>query len=248
MTSLTLPLLSARGFTLAAFTLCVATSACSSAPDYPEQDLAGDIPRHYQAPFVSDAPLIDGSLDDLAWRKAKWTANFVAIGGSKTSRPRHQSRAKMLWNREYLYIGVWMVEPSLKSESLSTLSADGLMLFVSGDGKSGAYHLILTEPGGSASTSTFNMDTGRAPLREIVGMQHGVALSGTLNDASDGDQGWWAEFALPWSSLTSSAQASVPHAGAEWRVNFVREEQAWSPYFEHELHDAELWGKVELVR
>jgi len=249
MTTTPLQPVSFPGFALTCGLLLLASAtACSSGPDYPEYDLSGDIPRRYQAPYSQDSPVIDGSMDDVAWREASWTANFIKINGSRFSLPRHQSRAKMMWDEQYLYVGVWMVEPALKSMPISTLGFDGLMLFVSGDVESGAYHLISIEPGGRVSNSAFNAGEEASPISGITGMQHGVALSGTLNVAGDGDKGWWAEFAITWSSLTSDNQATIQKAGAEWRINLVREEQAWSPYFNHELHDSELWGKVELVR
>lgn len=248
MTTPTPLLLSSRILKFSGCALLATTTACSSAPDYPEYDLAGDIPRHYQAHYVSDGPVIDGDLSDLAWRKADWTANFIQLGGATVSRPRLQSRAKMLWDREYLYLGVWMVDSALKSQPLASLSFDGLSVYVTADAESGAHHLIMMEPGGQIADHTVHGDSEGSQLEPLMGMQHGVTLSGTLDQPGDSDKGWWAEIALPWKSLTSEEQASVQRAGAQWRVNLVREEQAWSPYFAHELNDAELWGKVELVR
>jgi hypothetical protein len=239
---------SARLLKLCGAAALVATASCSSGPDYPEYDLAGDIPRHYQAHYVSDGPVIDGDLSDIAWRKADWTANFIQLGGATDSRPRFQSRAKMLWDREYLYLGVWMVDPTVKSQPISSVSFNGLSLFVTADAESGAYHLIKVEPGGQIDQRAIRGNPEASRLKPLAGMQHGVTVSGTLDQAGDSDKGWWAEFALPWNSLTSEDRASVQRVGAQWRVNFVRAEQAWSPYFAHELHDPELWGKVELVR
>jgi hypothetical protein len=187
-------------------------------------------------------------MDDLAWRNADWTANFIDIGGSTISRPRHQSRAKMMWDREYLYIGVWMVEPNLESKPISSLGFDGLMVFVCHDTSPLAYRMISTEPSGRHASSAYNNDPGSEPLGVLNGLKHAVALSGTLDQKGDADKGWWAEFALPWRELTTMQQRSIPQAGAVWRVNLAREEQSWSPYFSRELHDAEMWGRVTLTR
>lgn len=248
MIHISLPLLSSRGFLAATGALWALTTACSSGPDYPVYDLAGDIPRHYQANFVYDGPQIDGKMDDLAWRKADWTANFIDIGGSTISRPRLQSRAKMLWDRDYLYIGVWMVEPDLQSKPISSLGFDGLLLFACNDATPETYHAISSEPGGRHISNVYNNNPDGEPLEILNGVRHAVALSGTLNQKGDSDKGWWAEFALPWSELTTSSQATIQQEGAIWRINLVRQEQAWSPYFEHDLHDPELWGKVTLAR
>jgi hypothetical protein len=244
-----LSMLSPRGLGAASCGLLVLTTACSSGPDHPIYDTAGDIPRLYQASYVSDAPIIDGKMDDLAWRKTDWTANFIDMGGSTISRPRHQSRAKLLWDREYLYIGVWMVEPNLETKPISSLGFDGLLVFACHDDSPETYQVITAEPGGRHSISVHNNNPEGEPLEILNGLKHAVALSGTLNQHGDADKGWWAEFALPWRELTTSEQASVPQAGAIWRVNLVRDdEQSWSPYFTHDIHDPAMWGRVTLKR
>ena len=234
--------------TLAVLSAAPILGSCSSAPDHPVLDLAGDIPRHYSAKFAHEAPTIDGSLDDIVWRDAPWTANFVAVEGSATSRPRYQSRAKMLWNRQYLFLGIWMIEPNLKSIPVSSLGYDGLLTFVTRDAELGNYRTISLEPGSLLLDSHFvsgdsYMVSGNPSM--IVGK---VSLSGTLDTPGDADRGWWAEIAIPWSSLKSPEMATIPAAGNTVRVNFYRKGWAWSPYFQHNLNDTALWGKVELTR
>ena len=233
---------------LAALSAAPFLGSCSSAPDHPVLDLAGDIPRQYAAKFTHEAPTIDGSLDDIAWRDAPWTANFVAVEGSATSRPRYQSRAKMLWNRQYLFLGIWMIEPNLESVPVSSLGFDGLLTFVTRDAESGNYRTISLEPGSLLLDSQYVSGdsykvSGNPSM--IVGK---VSLSGSLNTPGDADRGWWAETAIPWSSLKLPETATIPTAGDTVRVNFYRKGWAWSPYFQHDLYDTALWGKVELTR
>lgn len=230
----------------AACTLLSAFASCSSAPDHPTLDLAGDIPRAYSAKFTHDAPQIDGSLDDRAWRDAAWTANFVAMEGSATSRPRYQSRAKMLWNRQYLFLGVWMVEPNLESVPVSSLGFDGLLTFVTRNAEQGDYIQISLEPGNLLLDSKF-VTGDTAKLKSPIPIQGQVALSGTLNTPGDADRGWWVEIAIPWANLAGFEQATIPSAGETVRVNYYRKGWSWSPYYQHDLHDAELWGKVKLT-
>ena len=73
-------------------------------------------PRHlvcYRAP----APLvIDGRLDEAAWRAAPWSDPFVDIEGAAKPAPRLRTRVKMLWDSEYLYFAADMEEPHLWGE------------------------------------------------------------------------------------------------------------------------------------
>jgi hypothetical protein len=58
---------------------------------------------------------IDGKLNDPAWKKAKWTTDFVDIEGSAKPKPRFRTRAKMLWDDQYLYIAAELQEPDVKA-------------------------------------------------------------------------------------------------------------------------------------
>ncbi len=61
---------------------------------------------------------------------------------------------------------------------------------------------------------------------DLPGLKSGVAVDGTLNDNTDRDRGWTAEFALPWSGLStvakSDGRALPPRNGDTWRMNFSR--------------------------
>src|SRR5262245_10629991 len=61
-------------------------------------------PKGYVCGFATEAPAIDGKLDDKAWQAAPWTDQFVDIEADKKPRPRLGTRAKMLWDNEYFYV------------------------------------------------------------------------------------------------------------------------------------------------
>ena len=56
---------------------------------------------------------VEGSdVRDEAWAHAAWTEPFVDI--SLKQAPRHETRMKMLWDDEALWVGAWMDEPQVK--------------------------------------------------------------------------------------------------------------------------------------
>ena len=57
--------------------------------------------------------MVDGRLDDAGWRDAPWTAEFVDIEGEARPRPALRTRAKMLWDDAFFYVGAELVEPHL---------------------------------------------------------------------------------------------------------------------------------------
>lgn len=68
-------------------------------------------PRTYVARRTAGAIDIDGNLDEPSWQRADWTAPFVDIEGERRPAPRLLTRAKMLWDDDYLYIAADLEEP-----------------------------------------------------------------------------------------------------------------------------------------
>ncbi|PKO23865.1 MAG: polyhydroxyalkanoate depolymerase [Chloroflexi bacterium HGW-Chloroflexi-1] len=64
---------------------------------------------HYTAYRIDEPLQIDGRLDEPAWQMAPRSPRFVdLINGQPTI---HDTRAAMLWDDDYLYMGVWVEEP-----------------------------------------------------------------------------------------------------------------------------------------
>ena len=67
-----------------------------------------DIPR-YTAYKISHAPVIDGKLDETIWKNASRSNRFTdLISGAATYL---DTRAAVLWDDQYLYVGYWIEEP-----------------------------------------------------------------------------------------------------------------------------------------
>jgi hypothetical protein len=59
--------------------------------------------------FTEEPPAIDGALDDAAWNQAVTIENFIMLwlgerGAGEAHEPGKATRAKMLWDRENLYV------------------------------------------------------------------------------------------------------------------------------------------------
>src|SRR3954469_6455766 len=70
-------------------------------------------PKGYVAPKTTVAVVVDGRLDDAAWKDAAWTADFVGTGGEARPLPRFRTRAKMAWDDRYFYIAAELPEPRI---------------------------------------------------------------------------------------------------------------------------------------
>src|SRR5215475_9606025 len=82
-------------------------------------------PRRYTCLRAAEPIQIDGRLDDSSWRGAPWTAWFVDIEGAKKPKPRLRTRARLLWDDQYLYIGAELEEQQV----WATLTAHDSVIF-----------------------------------------------------------------------------------------------------------------------
>ena len=101
--------------TLIALSLTLASSAVYCQPNYKKQERCReeDIP-HYTAYKISDAPAIDGKLDEATWENATRSNRFTdLISGAATYL---DTRAAVLWDDTNLYIGYWIGEPDVTAK------------------------------------------------------------------------------------------------------------------------------------
>jgi len=56
--------------------------------------------------------IIDGDLSD--WKDVHWTNDFIDITGDPEKKPHLLTRAKMMWDDQYMYIAAEMEEPHLR--------------------------------------------------------------------------------------------------------------------------------------
>lgn len=71
-----------------------------------------DIPR-YNAQYISNAPAIDGKLSEEVWKNAPRSSRFVdLVHGTATHL---DTRAAVLWDKDFLYVGYWLEEPDVKA-------------------------------------------------------------------------------------------------------------------------------------
>ena len=60
-------------------------------------------PLKYQCRPAATPLVIDGKLTEPAWQQAAWTADFGDIEGPVKPAPRHRTRAKMTWDKDYFF-------------------------------------------------------------------------------------------------------------------------------------------------
>lgn len=244
----------------------------SSHVDHPARILPH--PRGYVAYRTTTPIVIDGVLDDPAWRRAVWTDDFVDIEGSLKPAPRFRTRAKMAWDDSALYIAAELQEPQV----WATLTKRDTVIFYDND-----FEVFMDPNGDNFEYYEFEMNAFNTvwdlflpkPYRDsgsahnewnIEGLRTAVKVHGTINNPADIDTGWTVEIAMPWKALGQYAhRPAPPHNGDRWRINFSRVEWrvnvenghyqkipglrednwVWSPQWVIDMHQPELWGYVQ---
>lgn len=194
---------------------------------------AQDIPqaKGYVAYKVSQKPIIDGKLEESNWLAANWSSPFMDIQGTDFPMPNQLTQMKMLWDENFLYIGILLKEKNIwatytERESVIFHEND-IEIFIDPDGDTHNYYeievnalgtlwdLLLTKP----------YKNGGRPINgwNINDFEYAIHLDGTINDPSDVDDHWSIEMAIPWKSLSQSGPSyKAPENGDQWRINFSR--------------------------
>jgi hypothetical protein len=223
----------------AAFELAPPEAGLDTPLDTPEDiERRGGARQTYIASRVPTPLVIDGKLDEAAWQAAAPTAVFVDIEGARRAAPRQATRARMLWDATYFYIGAELAETDLwatLTERDSIVFQDNdFEVFIDPDGDTHLYYeleinaldtewdLLLVKPYRDGGPALHGFDTH--------GLKSAVHLDGTLNDRTDRDTGWTVEIAIPWAALRPLTRVAVPpENGNVWWVNFSRVEWLLDP-------------------
>lgn len=220
-------------------------------------------PRVYNCQRASGPIKIDGKLNDKAWDAAPESELFVDISGYDFTKPAQDTRVKMLYDDEYLYIGARLDEKNIVAnltqpdtiiyhdndfEVFLDPDGDGLNYFeIENNARGVVFDLTLDKPYRSGGSFFIPWN--------CQGLQLKVAHEGTLNKQSDTDKAWTVEMAIPFAAL--KRDFADPRDYKIWRVNFSRvewvkpggpeENWVWSPTGEINMHMPERWGFVNFV-
>lgn len=235
------------------------------------------VPNGYLCRHIDHPLTIDGDLNKADWAQAAWSSNFADISGAGKAAPRFHTRAKLLWDENYLYVAAQIEEPHV----WATITNHDEVIFQDPD-----FEVFMDPKGSTHNYYEFEMnalnagwdlrldkpyiDEGR-PHNEwnIPGLKTAVKVQGSINNPADVDQGWTVEIAFPWKVLGEYARhPGAPNEGEQWRVNFSRVEWqistnngiykkipgvsednwVWSPTGVVDMHRPEMWGLVQFTR
>ena len=178
----------------------------------------------------ADTPIvIDGSDDDPAWKNAQVIESFGQTWlGDKAPPLRGKTRAKLLWDRDYIYFYADMEDADLFAD---VTQHDGPIW------ENDAFELFFQPAADKPGYFEFEVNAANAvldafyPKRDIPNamkhilagefrMETKVRLRGTLNKRDDVDKGWSVEGRIPWADFLRAG--GRPEPGEQWGFTLCR--------------------------
>jgi hypothetical protein len=173
---------------------------------------------------------IDGKPDEISWQQAEWSQYFKDIEGDAKPEPLYQTRFKMLWDEQFLYILAELEEPHIWSYYAThdqiVFHENDFEIFI--DPNRDTHNYFEFEL--NARNTLFDLfmskpyrNGGRAEIDwNIKNFESAISINGTLNNPKDIDEKWIVELAIPFKSLTKNGKYVVPENGSFWKINFSR--------------------------
>lgn len=183
--------------------------------------------RGYTVKKTSTPIIIDGIIDDLSWKGAAFTDNYLKMDGSVTD---VVSKAKILWDDQTLYFAIIVQDSSIWSSltrrDASLWDQDAVEIFIDPDGDGLHYVEIGFSPGGNVYDMEINkpyLAGGKGNMKwNISGLEYKIKVTGSVN-ISKGATQWVCEIAIPFKGVPQLPKTlTLPKAGDSWRFNLAR--------------------------
>ncbi|KAL4221403.1 hypothetical protein ACF0H5_019661 [Mactra antiquata] len=238
-----------------------------------------DLPRHYIAYHLGDKSInIDGKLDEEAWNEAPWSETFVDMRSDVYPKPYYDTKFKIRWDDERLYVGAYIQEENLwatydKHDS-SIWKENGFEMLMDVDGSMFNYKQIQINVLGTMMDqilykSPMDAENGKKVNEKEwhAEPKKAVYYDGTVNKPGDIDKYWTAEMSFAFSKLYELYD-SKPQIDDVWFIQFGRSEQnltatngkyekvkgsstdwwSWQPCDAINLHLQDRWGLVQFKK
>jgi uncharacterized repeat protein (TIGR03806 family) len=194
--------------------------------------LAGPAPAASPTAFEcrwAEGPItIDGKADEPVWKNAQVIDHFYLPWTKDGRRARTATKARLLWDREYLYFFAEMEDTDLYAD---VKEHDGMLwendvfelFFKPAEDKPGYYEFQVNAAG--AVLDMFLPRRGAGGYRRFVKdgdfhVEAKVRLQGTLNHWQDRDTGWSVEGRIPWRDFLRTG--GRPEPDDKWKFALCR--------------------------
>jgi Carbohydrate family 9 binding domain-like len=201
-------------------------------------------PAKYSASRVTGRILVDGQLNEPAWRKAQEYSGFSVLSSRTKGAPKAGTSFRVLAGKDAIYIGIRCEEPAMDKlrarpveRDKNVFYEDCVEVFLDPAGKGNSYYqFALTVnndqwDGGSIEAGNTRMDDYSSVWQSAV---------------HRGKNFWSAEIRIPLTSLFNTRAADFRTV---WKLNVARERKAvselssWAP-LKRGFHEPSSWRLI----
>ena len=183
----------------------------------------------YRCNFAPNPPKIDGQGNDDCWKQAPVIDNFrmawlnpkeqasasSVSGAGSLEKP---TRAKLLWDREYLYVWAFLkdrdIQATLKERDSQTWMDDCFEMFLKPAKEHPGYYEFHVTPANTQMDlyiperirNAYSLYKSSAEFD----FQSSVLVDGTIENRDDEDRSWQVEFKIAWKDFFRTGGAPKP--------------------------------------
>ncbi|MBI1789149.1 MAG: c-type cytochrome [Acidobacteria bacterium] len=204
--------------------------------------------------------VIDGKLDEPAWRSAPPAGDFHFTWWKEGDK--EQTVAKMLWDDDNLYVGFHCRDKHISAyvtQRHGPVSNDDCVeIFLSPDPEKAANYYTFEINAIGTMLNRCKTDWWKGPPTwEPEGVRYRTSFHGwAKKDESKDDDHWEVELAIPFKNFERDAANTPPREGDQWRLNLNRtggitnrQSSSWSPIPapRPQFHTPSAFGWVRFV-
>jgi hypothetical protein len=185
-------------------------------------------PTAFECRWAETPITIDGKADEPAWKHAQVIDHFYLPWLGARARPaRTPTKARLLWDREFLYFFAEMEDTDLVDiKGPDGPAGDAFALFLKPAVDRPGYYEFQVTPGGTVM-DLFLPSRGAGGRRRFrkdgaFHVEAKVRLSGSLNRWQDRDTGWAVEGRIAWKDLLRTG--GRPDVDERWRFALCRQD------------------------
>jgi hypothetical protein len=216
-------------------------------------ELGGKAPElpEYRMARAKKPPVIDGVLDDEAWKEAA----PAVLRGSFDGRPvALRTEARLTYDDANLYVSFDAEDPDIwgtlfkRDDPIYEQEVVEIFLDANADGRT--YNELQVSPHNVIFDAYFPARRQGMDTSWDSGMKTAVKVKGTIDNPSDRDERWTVELQIPIARLAEVPNVP-PKKGDRWRFNLYRlehlgrssvEGQSFSPVFVGDFHALPRFG------
>lgn len=209
-------------------------------------------PDTIQLPRMAKRPLIDGRLDEPAWKHSATTGPFARFDGKAAASQR--TEARLGWDDENLYLAYECEDRDIvdkyKHRDDPLYLQEAVELFLDPDSDQKDYMEFEVSPAGVLFDASFSARRQGMKSSFNPDVHLSVIIDGTHNKSDDIDKSWTVEMQIPFDQMTGRGRRP-PRAEDCWRMNMFRldksngsgEASAWRPT-RGDFHDLAAFGRI----